>query len=407
MWPQDAVATDRDVPGAWELLDLTQADTRPQALALVQAITPKEGLGARFYNIEWKLGPDPDWSRIRAYVCIDNGTPVAFAPFYRQGRPLMFRLGEVALGSVALHRLTIIGDVHFAPGVTEAQRHAAARELLALVTASLQGDEAIFFEGLPIGGVMHAVLSGSSRAVDGVVKVQMGAAYEHQYIAFPETYKEYIQGLGSRSKQSVQYSVRRLEKDMAGSVAMRKFVSPEDSRQFLEDAAAISRKTYQANLLGLGIHADADSLARLRHTAERGWLRSYILYCNDAPAAFILGFQYGGCYYYEDVGYDPAFAKWSVGTVLQVKAIEEIFGAPGKPAYFDFSTGVGQHKRRFGNVERPEVNLLVFRRTLRNRFVTSAYKATDGTSEMITRLLDRLGVKDRLKKFIRRWKNQD
>lgn len=407
MQQQDALAVNRGLPGTWQLLDLAQADRRPEALALIQAITPEEGLGARFYNIEWKLGPDPDWSRIRAWVCIDNGTPVAFAPFYRQSRPLAFRLGEVAVGSVALHRLTIIGDVHFAAGVPEAQRKAAAADLLARMTASLQADEAIFFEGLPIGGVMHGVLAGSSPAAGGVVTVQMGAEYEHQYIAFPPTYKEYIQGLGSRSKQSVQYSVRRLEKDMAGRVAVRKFETPEDSRRFLEDAAAISRKTYQANLLGLGIHADADSLARMRHTAERGWLRSYILYCNDTPAAFILGFQYGGCYYYEDVGYDPAFAKWSVGTVLQVKAIEDIYESPGMPAHFDFSTGEGPHKRRFGNLRRPEVNLLVFRRTLRNRFVTFVYRLMDGTSVVITRLLDRMGVKDRLKKFIRRWKSQD
>lgn len=391
--------------GTWHLLDLTDAGKRQAALAAIREIAPTEGPGARFYNIEWKLGPDPDWSRIRAYVYMLDGAAQAFAPFYRQPRPLVFRLGEVGVLSLRLTRLTIIGDVHFAAGMEDAARRPAALQLLELIVAGLGTDEALFFEGLPVGGVMHDVLCGAGRSRN-VSTIQLGASYEHQYIAFPATFQEYIQGLGSRSKQSVQYSVRRLEKDMSGRVAVVRFDTPDHAGRFITDAAAISRKTYQANLLGLGIHADAESLARLQHTAEQGWLRSYILYCNDVPAAFILGFQYGGCYYYDDVGYDPEYAKWSVGTVLQIKAIEEIFGSPDRPSHFDFSTGVGQHKRRFGNMERLELNMLVFRRTLRNRIVASAFSSTEYLSALITRALDRLGVKDRLKKFIRSWKRE-
>ena len=101
----------------------------------------------------------------------------------------------------------------------------------------------------------------------------------------------------------------------------------------------MSRKTYQATLLALGIRDDPATSSRLSHSAEQGWLRSYILYCENVPCAFMLGFQYGGCYYYDDVGYDPAYAKWSVGSVLQLKVIEDILDSPHPLKHFDFRPG--------------------------------------------------------------------
>jgi Acetyltransferase (GNAT) domain len=384
----------------WELLDLSSAESRVKSLQLARSVAPKAGLGARFYNIEWKLGPDPDWARIRAYVLMDGSRARGFALFCRQNRPLVFRLGEVTIGSARLSRLTTIGDLYFEPGAGADPQAAAAKDLLELVLSSLAPGEALFFEGLPMDRATHGVLVGNEL---GVVTIQLGAAFDHQFIAFPASFKEYLQQLGSRSRQSVQYSARRLDKDTGGQVQVVRFDGTQGVEKFLTDAAAISRKTYQANLLGLGIHADPGTRALLGHAAEKGWLRSYILYCQNVPSAFMLGFQYGGCYYYDDVGYDPAYAKWSVGSVLQLKVIEEILGSPEPPGHFDFSTGFGQHKGRFGNMERREVNLLVLPRTVRNRALALAYRGSESVSSGMVRALDRMGVKDRVKKFIRGW----
>lgn len=388
----------------WELLDLSSAEGRVQSLQVARSIAPREGLGALSYNVEWKLGPDPDWAKMQAYALMDGATARGFAPFYRQSRPLVFRLGEIAVGSARLSRLTIIGDLHFEPGTGPDDQAGAAKDLLQLMLSRLMPGEALFFEGLPVEGATHGLLAGKGAADLGVVTIQLGAAFDHQFIEFPPSFKDYLQQLGSRSRQSVQYSARRLDKEMGNQVELVKFDSPEGVDRFLADAEAISRKTYQANLLGLGIRADRDTTARLRHAAANGWLRSYILYCKQVPSAFMLGFQYGGCYYYDDVGYDPDFAKWSVGSVLQLKVIEEILGLPDAPRHFDFSTGFGQHKGRFGNMERREVNLLVLPRSVKNRLLASAFRGSENLSNGAVRGLERLGVKERVKKLIRGWK---
>ena len=74
--------------------------------------------------------------------------------------------------------------------------------------------------------------------------------------------------------------------------------------------------------------------------ARRGLLRSYILYCRDHPASFLLGYQYRGQYYHTDIGYDPDYAKQGVGSVLQLEVMQHMYEDGERPEIFDFSTHV-------------------------------------------------------------------
>jgi len=59
----------------------------------------------------------------------------------------------------------------------------------------------------------------------------------------------------------------------------------------------------------------------------RGWLRLFVLRLDGKPAASLYGFRYGGVFYFYQSGFDPAYAKHSVGLAtmaLSIKAaIEE------------------------------------------------------------------------------------
>lgn len=390
----------------WERLDLSSADLRSSALETLRATAPADGLGARFFNVEWKLGPDPDWTKLRAYVLRDGEAIVGLAPFFSQDRPLKFHFGEVAVASVRLRRFSLIGDVHLALGDDPHRQAAAVDALLDEMVAELGSQEAIYFEGLPINGPTHRRLVGRGGHSGHYLTIQLGEAFDHQFITLPDSFKEYVQHMGSRSRQSVQYSQRRLERDMEGQVRIKKFEGPQAVEEFVADASAISRKTYQWHLLGLGLRHDEQTIRSLRFAAEREWLRSYVLYCRGTPCAFMLGYSYGNCYYYDDVGYDPEYAKWSVGTVLQLKVLEELLSAEPRPAFFDFSTGFGEHKGRFGNLARPEVNVLVLRRTFRSMMVARSYRVFSVIASSVIGVLARAGVKGRLKKLVRRLRSQ-
>jgi hypothetical protein len=250
-----------------------------------------------------------------------------------------------------------------------------------------------------LGGALDQVVNhpaGSSFAV-----ARLGAPFEHQLIDMPADWESYERQLGTRSRRSLRYSRKKLIEQLDGELAVRCFTRPADVDGFLEDARRVSQKTYQWNLLGLGLR-DRDALGeRLGFAAERGWLRCYVLYCRAVPTAFMVGILHGDTYHYLDVGYDPAWARWSVGSVLQVEVMRDLFGLPAPPRRFDFSTGYGTHKARFANRAEREANYLLLPSGLRSALLLGGYRACEAVSAGAARLLDRYDLKARLKKLVR------
>ena len=98
----------------------------------------------------------------------------------------------------------------------------------------------------------------------------------------------------------------------------------------------------------------------LRFLADRGWLRSYVLTCDGVPCSFILGHQYGSCFYAELVGVDDAWRSYSAGTVILVLVLEDLF-KENSPKFYDFGTHV-KFQEIFATESYPEATVWLFRR---------------------------------------------
>jgi hypothetical protein len=358
-------------------------------------------VGRRYLDPGWQLSAESASETIRAYRLEKEGDCLGLAVFQLQDRPLNLQFGEVTLARIPLQRLTMVSEPLLDSRIPQMEMQLALLSLVELLMRVESADTCIFLEGLPVNGELgRFVLDG--RLDHLYQRVLIGAPFEHQFIRMPKSYGAYLKELGGRSRQSVQYSQRKLRKDMIGEVRIRAFAAPCEVAAFLRDAVSVSEQTYQARLLGLGL-ADSEAFRSwLTYAAENGWLRSYVMYCRDEPAAFMLGYFHGSTYYYDDVGYDPKFAKWSVGSVLQLMVVEDLLNLDRPPGTFDFSIGFGLHKARFGNWSRTEVNLLLMPRGLGTSVKILSYKATNSISNAVARLLARLGLKDRMKRWIRR-----
>jgi len=386
----------------WRRLDATRAADLEVATRLSRRATAEVDSGARGLDLDWRRGPDGALGSLRVYALGDAGGPCGLAVFSVARKPLRFSIGEVGVYRASLTRLWHVGEPYLSAELDGERARAACQDLLVACLRDLGTSECLFLEGLPVDGPMRAALAAGAGGGSRALCLELGQPFAHQLIRMPPSFAEYLQQLGSRSRQSVLYSQRRLRKDMEGQVRCECFETCESIDRFVRDAQAVSRKTYQWNLLGLGLRDTPALRAGLTATAKAGWLRSFILYCRDTPVAFMLGYQHGSCYYYDDVGYDPDYSKSSVGSVLQIEVLEYLYGRSDRPAVFDFSTGYGEHKGRFGNAERQEQNLLVFPATVRNRLLIRAYRACEAVSHAGVAVLDRLGLKARLKQLIRR-----
>jgi CelD/BcsL family acetyltransferase involved in cellulose biosynthesis len=104
---------------------------------------------------------------------------------------------------------------------------------------------------------------------------------------------------------------------------------------------------------------------------------------------------------YQFLGYDPTLANLSPGTVLQFLAFKSLF-AEARFQKFDFTQGAGQHKETFATGSWDCGDLFYFRKTAGNLALVAAHAGLAAVSDGAGWLASRLGVKRRLKRFLRK-----
>jgi len=161
-------------------------------------------------------------------------------------------------------------------------------------------------------------------------------------------------------------------------------------------------KSYQHRLLNQGLPLSAEFKSKMIQQANEGKILGFILFVEDKPAAYTVGpLDDEGVMLYDHTGYDPGYDIYSPGTVLQLKVIEAAF-ENDKIIFYDLCTGEAKHKEIFtddfklcGNVYffplKPKYLLMVFAKVFMD-YVTVVLKS----------VLDYLGLKEKLKRYIRR-----
>jgi CelD/BcsL family acetyltransferase involved in cellulose biosynthesis len=121
--------------------------------------------------------------------------------------------------------------------------------------------------------------------------------------------------------------------------------------------------------------------------AERGWLRVYILYLEERPAAFWRCTVYGGCLQGDHAGYDPVWRELSPGIFLFLNILEGFREDDIKS--IDFGYGNTQFKRCLGDLRCVESQLRIYAPTLRGILLNLLNTATPCATDWARFLLQR------------------
>jgi CelD/BcsL family acetyltransferase involved in cellulose biosynthesis len=165
----------------------------------------------------------------------------------------------------------------------------------------------------------------------------------------PATFEAYLESLTTKQRHEVRRKLRRLTEE--GNIVYR-FVDKEPElsaaletffRMFVE-----SRQD-KAAFLTSQMREYFKSLAAA--TAKTGLLRLGILELDTKPVAEILCFEYQGCMYLYNSGYDPQYVGLSAGLLSKVLAIKDSIDKGIKK--FDFLKGPEPYKAHLGGKEVP------------------------------------------------------
>jgi CelD/BcsL family acetyltransferase involved in cellulose biosynthesis len=223
--------------------------------------------------------------------------------------------------------------------------------------------------------------------------------YRRHYIDMGTGFAGYMERFSGKTRSTLRRKARKLAED-AGGYAVTEHRTPAEIEAFLAAALPLSARTYQARLLDAGLPDSPEARRAMLEAAEDDRMRAFLLHAGGAAVAYLSLPVSGRTLVYAHLGYDPDWARLSVGTVLQMDALERLF-AEDRFAWFDFTEGEGAHKAMFGTHSAECASLVLLEPTLANRALLGARDAFDAGVASAKALAARSGALGRLRALLR------
>lgn len=310
----------------------------PTALSALEAdwVRLAERRGDAFLTPDWFLAAQAELGESSPLVIVGRrgGSVKAVLPLTVSGRLRVAGFPGATLGD----RFGVL-----AAGEDEAEFAAGAGE-------ALMGD----------GGVRMAILRHVDQGERWSHELRHGsarklAAVEQRFADEPfiplegQTWEDYLGSRSSKFRKRVRYLERSLGKDpgfevrdadpLRADAEMDVFFHLHDLRWSGGAESSIADPGTRAFLRSFAVRA-----------AARGWLRLRFLEVGGSPVAALLGWRVGGRFAFYQAGFDPSFAKRSVGMLLVALTIRQAITEGA--AEFDFLLGDEDYKWRFASEKR-------------------------------------------------------
>jgi CelD/BcsL family acetyltransferase involved in cellulose biosynthesis len=299
---------------------------------------------------------------------------------------ITFRLSDLTLASVTWPMLTVRRPVNLAEAPVADPRWNAAD-----FPAGARG---VVLRELSIEPGIAPI----SRA-QGCLRYLM-KQYRHCFIDMTGTFDAYRLKFSSKTRSTITRKVKKYTEHCGGQLRWTQHRTEAELVEFLQVASALAARTYQERLMGLGLPA-TDSFNRWAcDRAREGRIRAFLLYDGSRPVSYLFCPIDEGVVEYAYLGYDPDYRAHSVGTVLQWLALEALFAEQAFRC-FDFTEGESDHKRLFATHERLCANVLFVKARPSGYLLVYGHRALDVLSEALGGLLDRWGLRARLRRMLR------
>jgi hypothetical protein len=380
-------------PAVYSLLPATLDTATPDLLAQWQAF--RSSSPSPMHDPGWLKGYfDGQTGNLLVYALFESGSLCGVAPFLRRDWPLKWHLGELCAATFPLKRLRLLG------GTLAFPEDEAACNLLFRRVLSDGGFDAVYLEEIPVDSFLWKYLHTSKLIQGSFLPYQPDPISPHPILRIEGTFEQYMSKFSSKHRNTLQRKVKKLREAALGEMRLVRYESSAEVETFLDRAVEISRKTYQWQLHQRGLSATDLLRKRLQFAAEHGWMRCYLLFCGERAVAFIVGYQYEGTFLLDEIGHDPELSRYSAGAVLQLLSVEDLFNH-NRARVFDLQD-YARYKDELSNENYMQGRMLLFRRGVYPRFLRAGHKACSAITLSVSAYLDRVGLKSKVRKAIRR-----
>ncbi len=226
--------------------------------------------------------------------------------------------------------------------------------------------------------------------------------YRRYYIDLTGAFAAYLQKFSAKSRSTLKRKVRRFGEQAGGSITWRVYKTPQELQEFYELARRVSCRTYQEAMFDMGLPEQPAFREHMLTAAARDEVRAYLLFLSDQPVSYLYCPIRERVVEYAHLGYLPEHAELSPGTVLLYLALESLF-AEARWEGFDFGEAAreGGHKSFFATGYWQCADVYRLRPTPGNIAAVCAHWAVTQTADGIGEMLQRSGLKPRVKRMLR------
>jgi CelD/BcsL family acetyltransferase involved in cellulose biosynthesis len=313
----------------------------------------------------------------------------------------------IALGILALKSMTLRQAGGFVPNIglrgfrlvgnrlLGQADESLTRQMLAACASFAREHRAsyLLIEDLERNDPLFAAAESLKR--DGFQLFSPTGIQERLKIEFPPNPADYWAKFSSKTRNTFKRKQKKI-----GTTRLVRVTEPGQIAEFLETAHAISLRTWQSDKLGLRIHNNDQELRFFTFLATQQSLRSYLLFVDEQPAAFMFGTQHKGLFSYEEVGYDRRFSDRSPGQVLLVQVLEDLL-KDNPPRVFDFGGGAADYKQLFATTTSTSGNVWLVPPGLRPQLCLSYLRGCRALDQFARAVADKLGVTTLLRQLVR------
>jgi len=291
-----------------------------------------------------------------------------------------FRLGPFRLAKARLDLATLdLGDIAVS-GEDASLSHLYGKEL--------------FLRSVPDR------LSLTSLCQEGGMFAYLFYSYERCWVRTEGDFEAYLASFSKTSRKGLRRRVKQLTSVSDGDLDIRHFADGDVMDKFHTDARTVSAMTFQEKLANDGLPDDQVFRQEIKEKAGSDHCYGSILYIDDKPISYLYCERQRTGWLAVYGGFDPAYAKLSPGTVHLVSILEQAFDDPDC-AFFDFGPGRSDYKQFFATDAVPSADILILRKTVRNRLIANTHSTLGGITNWAGNLAERLNLKTLLRQKIR------
>lgn len=221
----------------------------------------------------------------------------------------------------------------------------------------------------------------------------------------PESFDAYLKMHKGKTRNTLKRRVRVFNESFEGGARIERIDTPEKVPGYVAAVGAIFDRSWKRGVLSESPPVTDADIPYLTALAERGVLRSYVLYGGDAPICCSLMTQNDGVCDFLDVLFVQEHAQLAPGQVLIMKTIEDFFSSEAgqeSPVEFNFGYGDNAYKRVFGTRSYAANYYYAFRPYSKAAAVVSSQLALRSVYHAARKAVVALKIDHKIRKLLKR-----